>query len=174
MPLMTVWLWLQYGIPDAISGSILGISSLFIGFATLASPIIAKKIGLIKAIVATQAASTLFMFATPLSSSYLVASSVYTVRAFLMNMSSPLSQSMIMGVVDEDVRGLASGVNAALWRLPNALSTLIGAYLMGTGQLALPFYMAGLLYAVSIGLFWYYFRKTKMPEEFAANQPLNP
>lgn len=165
VPLMTAWLQLQYGISDAVSGPILGITSIVIGVSTLASPGLAKKIGLVKAIVVTQAASTVFMFATPLSSNYLVASSVYTMRAFLMNMASPLSQSMIMGLVDDDERGAASGVNAALWRLPNALSTFIGAYLMGIGLLALPFFLASLLYAISIALFWLFFRKTKMPEE---------
>ncbi len=165
VPLMTAWLHLQYGISDAVSGPILGVSSIIIGVATLAAPSLAKKFGLVKAIVVTQAASTIFMIATPLSSSYLIASSVYMTRAFLMNMASPLSQSMIMGLVDESERGATSGVNAALWRLPNALSTFIGAYLMSKGLLALPFFLAGTLYSVSIALFWYYFRKTKMPEE---------
>ena len=165
VPLMTAWLKLQYGISDSVSGLILGIASFVIGVATLASPYIAKKIGLVKAIVVTQAASTIFMFATPLFSSYLVASSIYTVRAFLMNMASPLSQSMIMGLVEEDERGAASGINAALWRLPNALSTFIGAYLMGIGQLAAPFFVASLLYSASILLFWRFFRSIKMPEE---------
>ena len=174
VPLMTAWFKAQYGIPDTLSGPILGISSLFIGFATLVTPILAKKIGLIKSIVLTQAASTIFMFATPLASNYAIASSVYTVRAFLMNMASPMSQSMIMGLVDEDARGVASGVNAALWRLPNALSTYIGAYLIDRGLLALPFFLASLLYAVSIALFWHYFRKTKMPEEIAATQLQKP
>lgn len=168
VPLMTAWLHLRYNIPDTVSGPILGVASLFIGFATLATPFLAKKVGLIKSIVVTQAASTVFMFVTPLCPNYVLASSVYTVRAFLMNMASPMSQSMIMGLVDEDARGAASGINAALWRLPNALSTYIGAFLMGTGELALPFYFASLLYVVSIAMFWYYFRKTKMPEEIAA------
>ena len=165
VPLMTAWLRLQYGIPDLVSGPILGFVSIVIAVATLASPMLAKKFGLVKAVVVTQAASTLFMFLTPLSSSYIIASSVYTVRALLMNMASPLSQSLIMGLVDEDERGMASGVNAALWRLPSALSTFIGAYLMSIGLLAAPFFVASILYAISIGLFWFYFRKTKMPEE---------
>jgi MFS family permease len=167
VPLMTAWLRLQYGIPDVISGPILGIVSIIIGVATLAGPPIARKIGLVKAIVVTQAASTVFMFATPLSASYVVASSVYTVRAFLMNMASPLSQSMIMGLVNEEERGMASGINTALWRLPNALSTFIGACLMSVGLLAAPFFVASALYSISIALFWYFFRKTKMPEEKA-------
>ena len=167
VPLMAAWLRLQYGIPDVVSGPILGLVSIVIGVATLTSPFIAKKFGLVKAIVVTQLASTIFMFATPLSSSYIIASSIYCVRAFLMNMASPLSQSLIMGLVDEDERGMASGVNAALWRLPNALSTFIGAFLMSIGLLALPFFLASILYSISIVLFWFYFRKTRMPEEKA-------
>jgi MFS family permease len=165
VPLMTAWLRLQYGVPDVVSGPILGLVSIIIGVATLAGPPLAKRFGLVKSIVITQAASTVFMFATPLSSSYVIASSVYTVRAFLMNMASPLSQSLIMGLVKEDERGLASGVNTALWRLPNALSTFVGAYFMSVGLLAAPFFVASLFYIVSIGLFWFFFRKTKMPEE---------
>jgi MFS family permease len=165
VPLMTAWLHLRYGIPDTISGPILGVVSIVIAVATLGGPPLAKKFGLVKAIVITQAASTIFMFATPLSSSYIIASSTYTVRAFLMNMASPLSQSMIMGLVDERDRGMASGINTALWRLPNALSTFIGAYLMSVGQLAAPFFIASILYIISIALFWFYFRKTKLPEE---------
>jgi len=165
VPLMTAWLHLRYGIPDTISGPILGIVSIVIAVATLAGPPLAKRFGLVKAIVLTQAASTIFMFATPLSSSYIIASSTYTVRAFLMNMASPLSQSMIMGLVEERDRGMASGINTALWRLPNALSTFIGAYLMSVGLLAAPFFIASILYTISIALFWFYFRKTKLPEE---------
>ena len=165
VPLMTLWFHLQYGISDAISAPILAVSSMLIALATLISPFLANKFGLIKAIVVTQIASTFFMLLTPLSPDYALAGFVYSIRALLMNMASPLSQSMIMGLVAEDERGAASGVSGALWRLPNALSTFIGAWLMGLGLLAEPFFIAGLLYIVSIVLFWHYFGKVKMPEE---------
>ena len=105
------------------------------------------------------------MFATPLSPHFLAASTVYTVRAFLMNMSSPLEQSMIMGLVEENERGAASGISSALWRLPNALSSSLGAWLMGLGLLHEPFFLATLFYVIAISLFWFFFRKTRMPEE---------
>jgi MFS family permease len=165
VPLMTLWFNLQYGISDAISAPILAVSSILIGLAILAAPTLAKRFGLAKAIVITQAVSTVFMFLTPLSPNYALAGFVYSMRALLMNMASPLSQSMIMGLVAEDERGTASGISGALWRLPNALSTFIGAWLMGIGLLAEPFFMAGMFYLVSIMLFWLFFRKVKLPEE---------
>ncbi len=165
VPLMTFWFGLRYGIPDSISGPILGISSIFIGAATLASPPLARRLGLVKATTLTQVFSTLFMFATPLMPGFISASAVYTVRAFLMNMAAPLQQSMIMGLVAKDERGAASGISTALWVLPNSLGSPIGASIMGAGQLSLPFFLATVFYVVSISLFWIYFRKIKMPEE---------
>jgi MFS family permease len=165
VPLMTLWFNLRYGISDTISAPILAVSSILIALASLAAPLLARRFGLIKAIVITQITSTIFMFATPFPPSYALAGVVYSIRALLMNMASPLSQSMIMGLVPEDERGTASGISGALWRLPNALSTWIGAWLMGIGLLFEPFFMAGLFYIVSIMLFWYFFRRVKMPEE---------
>ena len=165
VPLMTAWMGLQYGISDAISGPILGVSALVTGFATLAGPSIAKRIGLVRAITLTQGFSTVFMFAVPLSPGYLSAGFTYSVRSFLMNMSTPLEQSMIMGIVVEDERGAASGINSALWSLPNALSSFVGAFLMSINLLSAPFFLSGIFYVASIALFWYFFRKTKIQIE---------
>lgn len=165
VPIMTLWFDLRYGIPDTISSPILAVSSMLIGAATLLSPLAAKRFGLVNAVVITQALSMFFMFATPISPNYALAGVVYSMRALLMNMASPLSQSMIMGLVAEEERGAASGISGALWRLPNALSTRIGAFLMGMGLLSEPFFLAGLLYVISITLFWLFFRRTRMPEE---------
>jgi MFS family permease len=165
VPLMTYWLNLAYGIPDSVSGPIIGVSNILIGVANLAAPPLARRIGLVKAIVVTQAISTVFMVATPLSPDWVGASSVWTVRTFLMNMANPLQSSMIMGLIAPEDRGVASGISGALWRLPNALSTSLGAGLMAAGFLGEPFFLAGGLYVVSISLFWIFFRKTKMPEE---------
>jgi predicted MFS family arabinose efflux permease len=67
-----------------------------------------------------------------------------------------------MGLVEQDERGAASGISAALWRLPNSLSTRIGAALMGAGMLAEPFYLAALLYIISIVIFWFAFGKMRV------------
>ncbi|MFW9847204.1 MAG: MFS transporter [Candidatus Thorarchaeota archaeon] len=165
VPLMTFWFNLRYGISDSISASILAFSGILIGLAILVAPILAKKFGLINAIVITQITSMIFMFATPFSSNFILAGVVYSFRALLMNISNPLSQSLIMGLVPKEERGTVSGISGALWRLPNALSSFIGAFLMGLGLLFEPFFIGGLFYILSIILFWFFFRTTKMPEE---------
>lgn len=169
VPIMARWLNLAYGISDSVSGPILGVSSILIGVSSLAAPSLAKRMGMVRAIVTTQALSTVFMFVVPLSPNFQVASVLYTIRSFLMNMAGPLQQSMIMGLVSPDERGAASGVSAALWRLPNSFSVQIGTWLLGEGLLAEPFYLATVLYVVSIMLFWYFFRRTRMPEEINTN-----
>ncbi len=173
VPLMTLWFSLKYGISDIVSAPILAVSSLLIGLATLISPFLAKRYGLIKAIVLTQLTSTFFMFGIPFSPNFGLAGFLYSMRALLMNMGAPLSQSMIMGLVAEDERGTAAGISGALWRLPNALSTFIGAWMMGIGFLAEPFFVSSLFYVISIVLFWHYFRRVKMPEEMVTKSKEN-
>jgi MFS family permease len=164
IPLMTAWFGLQYGIPDSISGPILGISSLATGFATLAGPGLARKLGLVRAITLTQGFSTVFMFLIPLSPGYAGAGLAYAFRSFLINMSTPLEQSVIMGLVIEDERGAASGISSAVWSLPNALSSFVGAFLMDLGYLAAPFFISAVFYVLSIALFWLFFRTAQLNE----------
>jgi MFS family permease len=165
VPIMAAWFSLRYGIPDTISVPILGVSSILIGVSSLAAPALARRIGVIKAIVLTQGTSMIFMVATPLSPEFASASLAYTIRSFLMNMASPLQSSMIMGLVSPDERGAAAGISAALWRLPNAFTVGIGGWFLHQGMLSTPFFVAATLYAISIMLFWYFFSRIKMPEE---------
>ena len=165
VPLMSLWFSRAYNVPDPVSGPILGLTSLLTAGVIFLSPRLARRLGLVRATVITQAASTVFMVAIPSSPTFAVAASVYVVRVFLMNLSNPLTQSLIMGLVSPDERGVASGVSAAVWRLPNSLSVNIGYGLIVANSLAAPFYIATVLYIVGISLFWMMFRGAKLPEE---------
>jgi hypothetical protein len=50
-------------------------------------------------------------------------------------------------------------------KLPNSLSTVVGSAMMNAGMLELPFYIASVLYSVSIFMFWIFFRRLRVPEE---------
>jgi MFS family permease len=165
VPIMSYWFSAAYGVTDVISVPVLGVTSILTAFVVFMSPRLARRFGLVKATVLTQASSTVFMLLIPSSPTFAVAASIYVVRVLLMNLSNPLTQSLIMGLVSPDERGMASGITAALWRLPNAVTTTIGLTLVGAGYLALPFYIATVLYVVGISIFWVVFKDAKLPEE---------
>lgn len=165
VPIMSFWFFKAYGVSDAVSGPVLGLTNLLTAFVVFMSPRLANKWGLVRATVITQASSTVFMLAIPSSPSFGVAASIYLVRVFLMNLSNPLTQSLVMGLVVPEERGRASGIAASIWRLPNTLSQIVGFTLIGAGLLALPFYIATVLYVIGIGLFWFLFKDARLPEE---------
>jgi MFS family permease len=174
VPLMSYWFSAAYGVSDVVSVPVLGVTSLITAFVVFLSPRLANKYGLVRATVLTQASSTIFMVLIPSSPTFGIAASLYVVRVLLMNLSNPLTQSLIMGLVAPDERGMASGITAALWRLPNALSVSAGFALIGAGYLGLPFYIATVLYVVGIGAFWLVFKDARLPEEEVRRFPQAP
>jgi MFS family permease len=165
VPLMTQWFTLRFSVPDTVSGPVIGVSGFLIAAFGLYAPNLARRFGLVGSIVLTQALSMVFMLAVPLSPTFAIAGGIYIVRTFMMNIAGPLGTSLIMGLVAEDERGAAAGISAALSRLPNSISTVIGSSMMNAGSLELPFYIASVLYIFSISLFWVFFKGTMAPEE---------
>ncbi len=169
IPLVPGWAYLKFGVKDDVSAPIFGgINSLVMGLANLATPKLARTFGTVKTIVLTQASSTVFLFSMPFTPNFPVASAVFITRSCLMMMSNPTEQSLLMGLVSDERRSMASSISAALWRFPNSFSTGIGAYIMGLGgffYLGLPFWICTVFYLTSISLFWYFFRDVRLPEE---------
>ena len=171
IPLIGTWLWLKFAVPDGISGPYLALSGITIAFAALASPRLSKKIGLFPAMLTTMGSSTIFMLSLAFVPNVIAVGGLYLVRAALMNMNSPLMDSFLMGITPPNRRGLASTINAVIWRIPNNASTFIGGYILtyaafdvpslGISHLDLPWILATVLYAVGIVLLYTNFRHVK-------------
>ena len=161
IPLIGTWLRLKFGVPDTYSGPFLAVSGITIAFSAVGSSRLSAKFGLLKSIVMTSGSSTLFMFSLAFIPSVFVAGGVYVVRAAMMNMSAPLMDSYLMGIITPDRRGLASSISAIIWRLPNSVSTIAGGFLLASGRYDLPWIAASLLYATAIGILYVNFRNIK-------------
>ena len=178
VPLVPGWAFLKFGLANDVTGPIFGgINSLVMGFANLATPRLARRFGTVRTIVLSQGSSTLFLFSVPFAPTFASASTIYIVRSMLMMMSNPAQNSLLMGLVPAEERSIASGITAALWRLPNSFSTSIGGYIMGLATsangvtspnsiyLALPFLICTGLYLTAITYFWRSFKDVRLPEE---------
>jgi len=161
IPLIPTWLFLKFAVPDTYSGPLLALAMATIGLAAVFSPRIAARIGLVNAVVLTQGLSLVFMVALAFEGNVLAAAAIYVVRTMLMNMSSPLMDSYLMGIVVPEQRGFASSVNSVIMRIPNSVTTIAGGVILASGNFVLPFILAGAFYAVAISLFYPTFRNVK-------------
>jgi predicted MFS family arabinose efflux permease len=165
IPLIGLWLYEEFRVEDEFSGPLLALSSVTMGLAAFASPRLSGKYGFINAIVMVQGVSTMFMLSIVFMPTAILASSFYLVRAALMNMASPMMDTVMMGLVAKEERGFASAVNSIIWRLPNSASTFFGGLLIVGGNSDLAFYIATALYATGITLFYFTFRDLKISTE---------
>ncbi len=161
IPLIPTWLFLKFGTPDTFSGPLLSLSNLTISLAAIGSPRLSSRFGLLKAIVATQGFSTVFMLSLAFVPDVRLAGGLYIIRAALMNMAGPLGDSYLMGIMSRDERGLASAINTVVWRIPNSITTVIGGLILATGRFDIPFYLATIFYAISITLFYTQFKNIR-------------
>jgi len=161
IPLIPTWLLLKFGVDDAMSGPLLAVSNITIGLAAIPSAYLAKRYGMVNAVVMVTSSATFFMFTLAFVPSAGLAAGVYLVRAALMNMSSPILDSFLMGIVAKEERGVASAINSIFWRLPNSISTIIGGAILAAGVYDLPFYLATGFYAVGIALLYVFFKNVR-------------
>jgi MFS family permease len=161
IPLVPTWLRLKFGIPDTWSGPVLALAGITIGLSAVASTALAKRYGPVRAIVMATGAATAFLFSLAFLVDPIVAAGFYIVRAALMNMSSPIMDSFLMGIVEPEQRGLASAVNSIIWRLPNSITTVLGGVLMQEGHFDLPIFLATAFYAAFVIGFYTVFRRSK-------------
>jgi MFS family permease len=162
IPLIPTWLFLRFGVPDSLSGPLLAVASITMGLAAVLSPRMASRFGLVKTIVINQGVSTLFMLSLAFVGGPLLAGVLYVIRAVLMNVSSPLMDTLLMSSVSPEERGRASAINAIVWRFPNSITTLIGGMILTQGQYSLPFFLATGFYAVGVASFYYFFRDSTL------------
>ncbi len=157
IPLLGSWFFYKFGVDDNVSGPILALSNILIGFSAAASPRLASKFGQMEAILLTGASSMLFMLSMAFIPYFEVAAGFFIVRSALMNMTGPLLDSFSMSIFPANQRGLVSAMSNIMFRLPNSVSTYFGGIILGMGMLELPFIVASALYIVALGGFYIFF-----------------
>ncbi len=165
IPLMSRWFFLMYAVTDVMSGPVLGAAGLLAASGILAVPALTRRNGIVHSILLVQGLAAIMFVFIPLSPNFITATGFYIGRALFINMTGTLQQSFITGMVPKEELGVASGIGSAIWRTPNTVSTVVGAGLIGGKLMDLPFYLGAALYALSILVFWIWFRKARLPEE---------
>jgi MFS family permease len=158
IPFLPLYLNLRYAALEALIGTTLAVSNAVVAVAFLASPSLVGKIGAVKTVVVTQGLSIVPFLMMPLPIDVSIFTLLYSVRTVLMNMTTPIFTSYMMGVVDERERASVTGITAMAWVGGNAVSSVLGGYLMDL-FLDLPIYLCSALYVLATSLFYFFFSR---------------
>ncbi len=124
----------------------------------LAGPVLAKKIGMVKTIVATELLSIPFMIILAFSYSLPLAVVAFLVRGALMNMAQPIGTNFSMEMVGRMEHALVNALLTLSWTGSLMISTVIGGELIEKHGYTLPLMIAVALYIASAILYYLFFR----------------
>ena len=94
----------------------------------------------------------------PFAPIFIVATPFHLIRMALMNASTPIQNSLMMGAVRPADRGRAAAIGQFMWTITNSIGITFSGLIMDNYGLDTPFVIAVSLYTAAVALFWYWFR----------------
>ena len=160
VPWFSYYFTLKFNVNLAEIGILFAVSQFGMAIAFLLIPKIAEKIGNVRTIVYSQAASILVLLLISVSPSFAVASILYLVRVISMNMVGPAFSSFFLGLLRDEERASGNSLVWATWNIGNALPRPVAGYIMDNVFLDMTLYVCASLYIISTMLFYSIFRKS--------------
>jgi len=164
MPFVPLLLNVRLGATVAQIGFIQGMTSLVMALATLLTPLLARKLGLIGTVVITQLASLPFLLVIPLAWSLPVVVLAMWVRTALMNMAWPVYNQVAVENVPPQDRPLVLGWVAVAWSAAWLVGTAAGGRL-ATQSYTVGYFITAALYGVGAVVAWLLLRHIRLAPE---------
>lgn len=162
VPFFQLFFSLRFNMSTASIGVIFALSGIVSGVVTLAAPVLAKKLGKVKLISATQLASIPFLLtlAHSLNPRAVVAS--YYLRHAFMNMCGPVETTFFLEQVREEQRATLHSLRGVLDSLVRGgLAPFASGILQVKGGFPLAFSMTAVCYFISVLIFYGFFRSAE-------------
>jgi MFS family permease len=162
---LSLWFNLKFGVSEATIAPWFALAEFVSLPVIVIIPLLTKRLGSVRSVLLTQSLSSLFLLLIAFSKDYVSGSELYVVRNFLMNISWPIQQSYMMGIVLRSERASTAGITSAIWGIAATAGSILGGYLLqlpdrGFG-LFLPIFLGFASYASSAIFFFFSFRRTR-------------
>ncbi|MBI1752947.1 MAG: MFS transporter [Acidobacteria bacterium] len=142
--LVAYWFHQKFGLAPGALGSIFFVANLLAGLSALYAVRLAKRIGLVRTMVATHIPSNVLLILVPLMPSLPLAIAVLLLRFSISQMDVPTRQAYTMAVVAPDERSAAAGVTSIARSTGAAISPVLAGPLLAVPALAGSiFFLAG-------------------------------
>jgi len=158
MPFFNLYFARRYHASASQIGVWFSVSQVITLVATLLGPLIAKRVGKLRAITALQLLSLPFLVTLGFETTLMVSVLAFWGRSAFMQMSSPLINSYAMEALPPTLRARAHGLNNMLWYLGWAASSLLAGQVIARLGWAYPYYLTAFFYGIATLTFWLNFR----------------
>lgn len=163
--LLALWLFERFELSLAQAGQFFFVAGLLSAASQLASPIVARRIGLVNTMVFTHMPANLFMILAAFAPTMPLALGLLLARSALSQMDVPPRTAYVMGVVTPAERAAAASFTAVPKSLAAALSPSLGGAMLAAGWLAAPLLCCGALKLAYDLTLWRMFNKHPPREE---------
>ena len=160
MPFVPLFLRVNLGASVAQIGLIQGVSSVIMAVATLSTPLLARRFGLVGTVVLTELASLPFLLTIPLATGLPAVAVVMWARSALMNMSWPVYNQLAVEGIPVHDRPLVVGWMSVAWSVAWLGGSVLGGHL-NERSYTVPYFVATGLYAAGAVATWLLLRGVK-------------
>lgn len=158
IPYMNVFFKDKFDISDSLLGLLFSLSSLFIGIGSIIAPRLSTRLGgKVKAVVATQFGSLIFLLMIGFSPVLWISSIAFLLRTALMNMSSPLYSAFCMEHTPDHQQGYVNSILNLSWNLGWAIGPYISGVVQEKYGFSPLFITTSVLYFIAITVAWNFF-----------------
>jgi MFS family permease len=161
--LLALWLFRRFDLSLAAAGAFFFGASLLSAASQLASPPLARRIGLVRTMAYTHLPANLFLAAAAFAPSASSALALLLARAALSQMDVPARQSYVMAMVPPEERAAAASVTNVPRSLAAAAAPLLAGTLLEWSSVGWPLLAAGSLKAIYDLLLLWRFRAQEPP-----------
>jgi MFS family permease len=174
-PFFNVFFARELGASTTAIGLVFGIGSVVTAFATLGAPLVVRRLGRVRTIAFLKFLGVPFLVLIGLAPGIVTAGIVYVVAIVLIGgafpnkaLTDPIYSLFSMEVVKDRERGTTNGVMHAFSEFPMGVGAWIAGPFMAAGNWAMPYYLAGAIYALAFLAFYAYFVRVESARTVAA------
>jgi MFS family permease len=164
-PFLTYWLALRYGVTSMEIATLYTVANLLTAASYLTAPLIAYRIGAVRAIVFSRLGSVVFMAGLALAPTFFLASLAYTLRVMVNSIGRPIRQSFVMGVAEEQNRSKVAAFGSLPSQATGMIAPTVASHILESVSEAAPIWLATAALAINAGLFELFFKNVRPPEE---------
>jgi MFS family permease len=141
--LLVLYLYVRFHLSPTATGATLAGTGVLSAFSQLASPVIARRIGLVRTMVFTHLPANLFLVLAGVLPNVNAAIAFLLLRSALSQMDVPVRQALVMRLVDPDERAAAASVTNVPRSLGSAATPALAGALLDWSHFGWPLILAG-------------------------------